>query len=361
MTVPGGAGEARPEPLPICVRRARPEDRDAVMAFASTTWDGWDYIPDAWPQWIDAADGVMLVALPAAAGFSDAEGRPLDPAVPIAVCRVALLAPSEAWFEGIRVDPRVRGRSVATTLQVAELRWAAAQGARVVRYVTGEGNEASLRLGARHDFAPLRDRRSYGPSRQLEPPPATWPEVRDALHRRGLVVEGNAAADWWPRIDADATFRSGDRLYEQRAWTLLELTSDRLAAHAAAGELLAVADGERWAIAIRPRYSGWGDDAGVHIGLLLGSDAASAAGLVQQIDAAAGFAHQVRLPDPDPPLLADGGAEEFAAIGYRPHEHVLKVVARPLDADRPLPQPEAPGLLTLLEEPAPIMVPPPIG
>ena len=80
----------------------------------------------------------------------------------VAVVRVTMSAKGQAWLEGIRVDPRVRGIDVATDLQVAELRWAAAQGAQVVRYATG----AAMR--ARTDSA-------HGVASQ------DWPAFRGAL------------------------------------------------------------------------------------------------------------------------------------------------------------------------------------
>jgi GNAT superfamily N-acetyltransferase len=361
--VSGGTPGRAHDSLPIGVRRARPTDREAVLGFASTTWDGWDYIPDAWPQWIEADDGVLLVAVPGGDGLRTRDGEPLPADVPIAVTRVALLAPREAWLEGIRVDPRVRGRSVATTLQVAELRWAAAQGATVIRYVTGERNEGSLRLGARHGFIALADRRSLGPlaDHDPEPEPPAWEALRARLDERGLLLAPEEADTWWPRIADDPTFAAGDRLYEHRAWTLLELTRDRLRAHAAAHEVLALRRGGAWALAVRPRYSGWAEDEGIHLGIVVASDAETAAALVGRVNDAAALPHRVRFPDPGAPLLADGGTDAFAAIGYQPHDRVLKVLARPLDADHPLPEPDAPGLLELLDEPRPTLRPPAIG
>ena len=132
---------------PLVVRRARPDDEAAVMAFATQTWHGWDYIPNAWPVWLDADDGVMLVGC-------RPDGRP------IAVSRVALLSPTEGWVEGIRVDPEVRGLDIASDLQTAELAWAATQGVDVVRYATGSDNEASHRLGARDGFALIAEFRA---------------------------------------------------------------------------------------------------------------------------------------------------------------------------------------------------------
>ena len=73
----------------------------------------------------EETDGVMLVGTvgdPAHDGPpSDAHGAALDVGQVIAIVRVAMPAPGEAWLEGIRVDPRVRGMDVATDLQVAEL------------------------------------------------------------------------------------------------------------------------------------------------------------------------------------------------------------------------------------------------
>ncbi len=65
---------------------------------------------------------------------------------------MAVVSPTEAWLEGIRVDPRVRGMGVAADLQIAELHWVEAQDAAVLRYATGASNEASHRLGAKDDI-----------------------------------------------------------------------------------------------------------------------------------------------------------------------------------------------------------------
>ena len=46
---------------PLSVRRARSADQAAVMSFATETWNGWDYMPHAWPRWLEESDGVMLV------------------------------------------------------------------------------------------------------------------------------------------------------------------------------------------------------------------------------------------------------------------------------------------------------------
>ena len=79
---------------PLVVRRARADDQAAVLTFASRTWDGWDYIPNAWPHWLAAADGVLLVATagraPDGSPPRDADGTEIPADRPIAVARVAM-------------------------------------------------------------------------------------------------------------------------------------------------------------------------------------------------------------------------------------------------------------------------------
>ncbi len=97
--------QANIRPWPLVVRRAREQDRESVLDFASQTWHGWDYVPNAWPVWLSASDGAFLVGTVGEPGGQDAEGNPLDVGQVVAITRVALAAPTEAWLEGIRVDP----------------------------------------------------------------------------------------------------------------------------------------------------------------------------------------------------------------------------------------------------------------
>ena len=387
--MPAASQAPDPAALPITVRRARPEDREAVVAFSSDTFGGWDYVPDAWPRWIEARDGVLLVATPqrplgrpgssdaagsaglrdaaASGAFRDADGRPLDPARPIAVARVASLSPEEAWLEGIRVNPSVRGRSVATTLQVAELAWAQAQGARVARYFTGEQNEGSHRLGARHGFRRLSDWRSYGPPHDAEGTEADLVRRRsgraallERLASAGLTLSPTPNGEgvrWWERVETDATFGAGNRLYEWRVWALQELTAERFAAHVRAGHVLTSPNPPSprdWALAIVSVADLEAD--GLHLALLVGTGP-TALELASRAQQLAGEPIRFRLPDPEPPLL-DSLAADSSAAGFPAHRSALHVFERPLANADPLPEPEAPHLLDYEEEPHPVAVPP---
>ncbi len=355
---------------PLVVRRAHAQDTQAVLGFASHTWDEWDYIPNAWPVWLNADDGVLLVA---AAG-QPADGKPpLDHSgqalvvdQPIAIARVARSSPDEAWLEGIRVDPRVRGMNVATDLQTAELHWAASFGARVVRYATGERNEGSHRLGARHAFTKVATFANWwwtqNPDKDPDLPSSFTPEVRAATTQRRLAVLARLAGDgWiaehadtpalWQALSEDPTFISGARLYEPRGWAMQELTESLLERHVQRAEVLVnglPGDGSgRWAMAILLREQLPAEDSSMRLALVSG-DSERALQLVRRTRELAYEMVRFRVPV-DGPLTAQNEAEWLAA-DYHRGDFRLHILARPLDTDHPAPDID-PGRLILADDP----------
>lgn len=366
---------------PVVVRRARAEDREGVLGFASRTWDGWDYIPHAFDAWLDASDGVMLVGTVGVSGEGvqpvDHDGRPLETGEVIAVSRVARLSDDEAWLEGIRVDPRVRGMDVGTDLQVAELHWAAPLGS-VVRYATGERNEASHRLGARHGFGLLASFRSYRWSadetdeerRGPESPSGFDDEPRAAATARrqellselgaaGLVAPVDETDRWWQSLSRDPTFQAGERLYELRGWTLQELGQARFESHVQRGEVLVVGEpGEGgyhatrdWALAMLPAEVFPSEDVSLHLGLLCG-EGRSALRLVSDIARITGGATEsLRFRQPEESPLIYGLEADFAAAGFAVRDWRLHILARPLDAANPPPEAPDPSALVIENDP----------
>jgi RimJ/RimL family protein N-acetyltransferase len=341
--------ETTTERLPIAVRRARADDKAAVLAFATRTWDGWDYIPEVFDDWLTAADGVLLVAT------RQADDRP------IALTRVAVLSADEGWLEGIRVDPAVRGRGVATNLQIAELAWAHAHDLRVLRYLTGIGNEGSIKLGAHHGFRLIGDRRFHG---RLDDDhlPGDRPAALRALRSAGALMAADAdatqIADAWQIVERDATFLAGDELYEDRPWTLQRLDRARFEAHVRAGEVLQ--DERQTAVAIMPGIAALAKDDRPHLAILAG-DGRGALLLALTAESAAGQGIAVRMPDPAP-MFADATVVEAwndAGLGARAWaNHVLE---RRLPAGEDLPSAEPIGGLVLRDTPVSIARPRIVG
>lgn len=116
----------------IEIRPARSEDREAVLAFSSHTWDWGDYIEYVWDQWLHDPQGMLFVAT------SDGQ--------PVGVAHIRMLNKTEAWLEGMRVAPAFRRQGIATALFEAQLLEAMRRGAKTVRSLTESTNTTSIRL-----------------------------------------------------------------------------------------------------------------------------------------------------------------------------------------------------------------------
>lgn len=136
------------------VRPARPEDRDAVLAFCAHTWDDGDYIEYAWDNWLrDQQDqrSVLLVGL--------LDGQP------VALNRMVMVSEDEAWAEGMRVDPAYRRMGFGAVMTSRGLVAARERGAHVTRLITAEDNHASQAMIARFGFARIAEMVRYrGPA-----------------------------------------------------------------------------------------------------------------------------------------------------------------------------------------------------
>jgi len=348
------------------VRRARADDRDAVLAFASSTWHGWDYIPGAWSTWLAAPDGAFLVGWCGEPGGVDAEGNELQVGQQVAITRVTMASDTDSWLEGIRVDPRVRGMEVARDLQVAELHWVAAQGATVVRYATGADNIGSHRLGARDginllvvfksvwwtaDKADERDLPSGFDSSVVASATALRQHVLAGLGQAGWIAGKADTTTLWEMVSADPGFNAGLRLHESRAWAMNELTADAFARHLERGEVVVTPSREAVAIVVREHLPT--EDSALRPTTLVGS-AGGALELLEKVRHIAGDTMRTRIPADSSLLTRD--LQTFEAAGYHSPEWTMHVLGRRMDDGTPLPAVDPSRLV--LAEPPDRLVPP---
>lgn len=122
----------------IDIRPARSEDREAVLAFCVQTWDWGDYIEFVWDKWLHDPQGVLLVAT--------MDGQPAG------IAHLRMLSRTDAWLEGLRVDPAFRQQGLAQALQNAMLAEAMKRGATNARLITESTNTASISLCERNFF-----------------------------------------------------------------------------------------------------------------------------------------------------------------------------------------------------------------
>lgn len=241
------------------IRRARPKDRQAVLAFCADTWQGHDYIPRVWDDWLADPEGLLLVAT--------------QQGTPVAMARTAFYTPGEAWLEGMRVDPRHRHKGISTALFRAQMDDLVQRGVRVARLVTASDNAAVRRMCARLGFRRLV--RIRGRSRLLRAgpnPPAIRPLAPGETTLACTLLERRGAGG--PRTPSFLQLTGG--LYALRGGLWVSWNERRLSVHLAQGHVWVWQDqGQARAVALitphHHRQGFW------HVGLLEGPAGACSA------------------------------------------------------------------------------------
>ena len=154
----------------IEIRQARDEDREAVLAFCAHTWEWGDYIEWVWDEWLRDPSGQLLVAL--------YEGQP------VAIIHMRMLNETDAWQEGMRVDPAYRKHGIARQLSMEAGAEAMRRGATNVRLLTESTNVASIHMVEQAHF---RQVGAFAP--HIAEPVTSVP-----LHNTGLDEPGLATA-----------------------------------------------------------------------------------------------------------------------------------------------------------------------
>jgi GNAT superfamily N-acetyltransferase len=112
--------------MPALIRPARAEDHAQIAAWTANTFRWGDYVPDRFLPWLEDESGCTFVA--------EDDGRV------VAMARVQMVGPEEAWAQGMRVHPDHRRRGYGTRVGQRLDEWAKEQGARVVRLSVEEWN-----------------------------------------------------------------------------------------------------------------------------------------------------------------------------------------------------------------------------
>lgn len=90
------------ERLKVICRPARQEDTPDVLELTHTIWEGGDYVPVVWQDWLADTQGQLAVA--------EYDGRVLG------LGKLTRLAPGQWWLEGLRTHPEFEGRGIAASL-----------------------------------------------------------------------------------------------------------------------------------------------------------------------------------------------------------------------------------------------------
>jgi GNAT superfamily N-acetyltransferase len=124
--------------MDLVIRRARRSDKRDVLAAVRTIWGGQDRIPDVFDTWVTHRTGPFFVA--------ESAGRV------IAMGKLTVVSPTEAWLEGGRVAPRWRRKGIATALIAHRIAYARERGFRVLRFSTASDNTPIHRAAKQFGF-----------------------------------------------------------------------------------------------------------------------------------------------------------------------------------------------------------------
>lgn len=210
-------------------RPARAPDRDAVFAMVATVWDGTDYIPEIWDEWLDAEDGPLIVG---------ALGEQ-----PVALYKLTGLGPYEDWLEGVRVDPELRGRGFARALVRDAIERSHERGKRTLRFQTSEQNPTMHWIADELGFTL-----------------AYAPELYRATPIVGAVAYQSILIDQLPRLLHDLEHSPLLRLTGGQytyGWTSFDLTAERLREHVERGTVVGIQGDQAWAIVDPSHHGGY--------------------------------------------------------------------------------------------------------
>ncbi len=199
----------------VTIRPATHDDYEGVAAFTEDTWSdrgGSDYIPSVYHDWIEKDDAATLVA--------DAGDRIAG------VAQIVVLSSDEAWAQGMRVNPRDRGKGVSVAVNTALFDWARERGATVARNMVFSWNVAGLGASYAAGFRPCTAFRWIHPTPD---PDATGTDGHESVADSGVA--------WRAWADSDARDAlQGLALDLGESWAMRELTPELLEEAAAGGD-----------------------------------------------------------------------------------------------------------------------------
>lgn len=122
----------------IVCRPALPKDTQDVMHLTSLIWEGEDYVPHVWKEWLSDYEGTLAVA--------EYGGRV------VGLGKLSLLAPGQWWLEGLRVHPEFQGRGFGIHLHNYLIKHWLLVGDGVIRLATGSNRLPVHHMSERTDF-----------------------------------------------------------------------------------------------------------------------------------------------------------------------------------------------------------------
>jgi GNAT superfamily N-acetyltransferase len=209
----------------VRVRPATERDTAAMLAITRDVWEGHDYVPYVWQEWLTDARGYLSVA--------EIERTVLG------LMHIAVQDDGTAWAEGIRVRDDVQARGIGGALLQDGIAWVRAAGLPRLRLSTYGANPSSNRLARKAGLVEVARFRALSCTAPAAASHA--PTVRPAFPSDFEVV--------WNFLHPGGDRRSDHQMYTE-GWTAYSLTRERVALLLATQAVLLSGDGSLDGMAI---------------------------------------------------------------------------------------------------------------
>jgi GNAT superfamily N-acetyltransferase len=170
----------------LTLRPMRAADRERVAEISRDIWDGHDYLPRVFDEWLADAGAAFQAA--------ELEG------VVVGVQRLRPIAPNMVWYEGLRVASTHRRQGVARTMLASAIADAREQRFREMRL--GTGNPDAVPLFESMGFRRLVDVRWWRGLRMEGGEPARMPDP-DEARKLWPAVEKTPGIELYHGVPAD--------------------------------------------------------------------------------------------------------------------------------------------------------------
>ena len=131
----------------IVCRPALPMDTPGMIELTKHIWDGEDYVPGAWGDWLADREGILAVA------ESNAKV--------VGLGKLTKLSPVDWWLEGLRVHPKYEGRGIASRLHDYLLGYWKRNGSGHVRLATISKREPVKHMVKKRGFSLIGEFATY--------------------------------------------------------------------------------------------------------------------------------------------------------------------------------------------------------
>jgi RimJ/RimL family protein N-acetyltransferase len=133
--------------LQVLCRPALARDHADVAEFCKGIWDGDDYVPEVWEEWLHDSKGLLAVA--------ETNGQV------IGCSKITWMSNGQWWLEGFRVDPKFQGQKVGARIHDYVTAWWLKHGNGILRLMTKSDNFAVHRVCENTGYVKTHEVRGY--------------------------------------------------------------------------------------------------------------------------------------------------------------------------------------------------------